>query len=140
MIRYELKDKERQAALEKALPGFGEALQATCEGEYNDGFCYINVVISNHETWAIGGHLSLKKEAICVKHVYDPKAWNDYPEVMPPEGTLMRIEGHYQTHRDAHYAGAAIWGNGTWYPTATASKDVVVERFRPWDEKWEDEE
>lgn len=31
MIRYELKDKERQAALEKALPGFDEALQRACK-------------------------------------------------------------------------------------------------------------
>ena len=31
MTRYELKDKERQSALEKALPGFGEALQRACK-------------------------------------------------------------------------------------------------------------
>lgn len=31
MIRYELKDKERQAALEKALPGFADALQRACK-------------------------------------------------------------------------------------------------------------
>lgn len=30
MIRYELKDKERHAALEKALPGFTEALKKVC--------------------------------------------------------------------------------------------------------------
>lgn len=24
---------------------------------------------------------------------YDPNAWNSYPEVTPPEGVLMRIEG-----------------------------------------------
>lgn len=31
MKRYELKDKSRQAALEKALPGFKEALQRAYE-------------------------------------------------------------------------------------------------------------
>ena len=133
MIRYELKDKERQVALEKALPGFMHALQRDCGYQRDNGATYITVATCN---WVV----QILKEDIDGIGEYDPKKWNKYPEVTPPEGTLMRIEGHYQLHRDAHYAGAAIWGNGKWYPTAVASKDVVVERFRPWDEKWEYEE
>lgn len=133
MIRYELKDKERQAALEKALPGFAEALQRDCYHQRADEEGGITYVAVSTYDWIVR---ILKTDIVCAE-AYDPHAWNEYPKVIPPEGALMRVEGHYRLHCQARYIGAARWCNGKWYPAepTTPSKDAVVERFRPWDEE-----
>lgn len=140
MIRYELKDKEYQAALEKVFPGFGKDLQRACEGEYDDGFCYVRVMISNHETCAVGGFLSIKKEAICAEHAYNPHAWNNYPEMTPPEDTPLRCEGHDADTGRPFRAILRFVDGSFCFDSAdpryrrSLFPDMVIDRFRPWDD------
>ena len=136
MIRYELKNRERQEAFEKAFPGFGRALQNACDGQFDDKSGYVRVRFSRVEDTFYDGGLSIKKAAICTKEVYDPDAWNNYPEVTPPEKVWMRIEmlsqdGGIKTRDVAFYKA------GRWCKFPLDNGEVILGRlrFRPWDEE-----
>ncbi len=142
MIRYELKDKERQAALEKALPVFKKMLQHACENhrpEYFDEHKSVAVFYSTVDgTWGSGEWMiELPTDDIEVIKEYDPNKWNNYPEVTPPEGVLMRIEGQYDKRPELEYYGALMYLEGAWHfaDTSEIADNVIVERFRPWDEE-----
>lgn len=133
MKRYELKDKERQAALEKVFPGFGRLLNEAC------AVCPADTVvhISSH---GVAGQdfphfyeLSFPRSIIEEVVAYDPKGWNDYPEVTPPERVLMQIEGRDGDGDAFHFSG--YFKNRMWvdeYGYALAMNIYTVERFRPW--------
>ena len=142
MIRYELKDKERQACLEKALPGFAKRLHECYAAQQSDGYRFI--VVDRREgrpSINDGGDrpaywkIDIRKDDIEAVEQYDPKKWNKYPEVTPPKGILMRCEGQYRY--GGKFIGAAVWCKGIWYPAEPMALpgDVTVERFRPWDEE-----
>ena len=136
MKRYELKDKERQAAFEKIFPGFGRLLNEAC------AVCPADTVvhISSH---GVAGQdfphfyeLSFPRSIIEEVVAYDPKGWNDYPEVTPPERVLMQIEGRDDDGDSFHFSG--YFKNRMWvdeYGYALATNIYTVERFRPWDEE-----
>lgn len=142
MIRYELKDKERQAALEKALPVFKKMLQHACENhrpEYFDEHKSVAVFYSTVDgTWGSGEWMiELPTDDIEVIKEYDPNKWNNYPEVTPPEGALMRVEGQYAKRPELEYYGALMYLEGAWHfaDTVEIADNVIVERFRSWDEE-----
>lgn len=120
MIRYELKDKERQAALEKALPVFKKMLQHACENhrpEYFDEHKSVAVFYSTADgAWGSGEWMiELPTDDIEVIKEYDPNKWNNYPEVTPPEGVPMRLEV-VEASWDRSLEGerlCAIWKVGT---------------------------
>ena len=68
---------------------------------------------------------------------YDPHGWNDFPEVEPPEGVLMRVECRDGRKACAKYrlfieGGSWCDVNGGAWPEAYSQS---VARFRPWDEE-----
>ena len=62
---------------------------------------------------------------------YDPHNWNEYPNVIPPEGILMRIETD-------KFRDCAIFKNGHWFSDygveASSKITCPVRRFRPWED------
>lgn len=139
MTRYELKDSGRQAALEKALPGFEEALQNSCKNQFNDPTNFVNVAIRNDKGVGYECLICIQKNAILVKGTYDPNKWNNYPGVTPPIGVPMRIE--YKTCK-GHIGGIlALFFDGMWHrctpdgTTCFLPLDRDVKRFRPWDDE-----
>ena len=143
MIRYELKDKEHQAALEKALPGFSEELQARCAWAFEDEENYVGVShCDGVQHPGFYWEVDVPKEQIEVIGKYDSKKWNKFPEVTPPEGVWMRVEG--DRARGFHVKHGAIFLRGEWYwripqpsdpsPACAQIDRREVERFRPWDE------
>lgn len=140
-MRYELKDKERQAALEKALPGFTEALKRAYECS-EDGLKGNSRMVSsrfaeNPEPFNWEWAISLPTADLEIIEEYDPHAWNNYPKVTPPEGVLMRIEGQYAKRPELEYYGALMYLEGAWHfaDTVEIADNVIVERFRPWDDE-----
>lgn len=136
MIRYELKDKEKQSAFEKILPGFGDDLQAACDEQFDDEFSHVCVQLNHGKGVFYDGEVSIKKSAICKKEVYDPDAWNEFPEVTPPEKVWMRIEmlsqdGGIKTRDVAFYKA------GRWCKFPLDNGEVILGRLRfcPWDEE-----
>lgn len=73
---------------------------------------------------------------------YDPRAWNDYSKVNPPEGVLMRVECHDGSkacaqlrffEREGFCRPEGLWCDIDGTPWPIADSDAV-DRFRPWDE------
>lgn len=135
MKQYKLKEADRQKALEKALPGFTLELQRACEHEFADPFDYVN--ITNEEGgWSLRLHKILIKEVI----QYDPNAWNNYPEVTPPEKVKMRVEIIFRNPQPGElmaYSGCAVF-NGSYFVDSNTQKGIRVNdlddvRFRPWE-------
>lgn len=143
-MQFKLKDKERQAAFEKALPGFDEELQRLCQN-YQRGEDVVPATAAVHlarfkkrTPWAAGEwSLTLPASDIEVIGKYDPHTWNRFPLVKPPRGILMRAEGRYRY--GGKFVGAAVWDVGRWLPMEpmVGPEDVAIERFRPWEEEKE---
>lgn len=70
---------------------------------------------------------------------YDPHGWNDFPEVEPPEGVLMRVEWREGVELRRGVARYVAWGDNKEF-VWMGERGIIrqVDRFRPWDE--EDEE
>lgn len=144
MIIYTLKDNERQNALEKVFPGFGDDLQAACDDEFDDEFNHVRVRLSHGGGIFRDSRVNIKKAAVCAKEVYDPNKWNNYPEVTPPEDISLRCEGH---DRDTGRPFRAIlrYLDGGFCFDSTDPRlyrslfpGMVIDRFRPWDEEVEE--
>ena len=135
MIRYKLKDRELQAAYEKCLKDFDHHLQIACEGfDDEEETVVLHHLCKMTDKPLIAWELTISKKEIEPIEEYDPHAWNNYPEVTPPVGILMRAEGHYRY--GGIFKGAAAWDNGVWLPLEpmTEPEDIMIDRFRPWDE------
>ena len=69
---------------------------------------------------------------------YNPDDWNIYPEVKPPEGVLMRVEG---MNGDCIFRFSAVFKEGIWCSEDEVPEKVKelgweiegVKRFRPWE-------
>lgn len=77
---------------------------------------------------------------------YDPFKWNDYPAVKPPKGVWMRVEGKVACYfftlarpfsrsvkgcaRFGDFCGKEQWGDEVGQPL-----DMMVTRFRPWEDE-----
>ena len=135
MIRYKLKDRELQAAYEKCLKDFDHHLQIACEGfDDEEETVVLHHLCKMTDKPLIAWELTISKKEIEPVEEYDPHAWNNYPEVTPPVGILMRADGHYRY--GGIFKGAAAWDNGVWLPLEpmTEPEDIMIDRFRPWDE------
>ena len=144
MIRYALKNRERQAAWEKAFPGFGDALQAACDEQFDDKFSYVRVRLTCARILYCDGMLDIKKKAIRTKEGYDPHAWNNYPEVTPPEDISLRCEGHDRDPGRPFRAILRYLDGGFCFDSTdprlyrSLFPGMVIDRFRPWDEEGEE--
>lgn len=137
MIRYRLKDRELQAAYEKCLKDFDHHLQIACEGfDDEEETVVLHHLCKMTDKPLIAWELTISKKEIEPVEEYDPLAWNNYPEVTPPEKVWMQCEGHFTT--GGKYKGGAVYDGEHWYVPilgTLARFNIVIERFRPWDEE-----
>lgn len=138
MIRYELKNKEQQAALEKAFPGFDSDLQAACNDEFDDEFNHVRVRLSHDGGIFRDSRVNIEKAAICAKEVYDPDKWNKFPKITPPENVWMRVETWSAC--GAVVRGVFMYVNGAWRRSkyTDPQNEIKAARFRPWTEEGEE--
>lgn len=64
---------------------------------------------------------------------YDPHNWNEYPNVIPPEGVLMRVECENNLHT------ALVYKNNRWQFESGENfqgfeRIYKVRRYRPWED------
>ena len=131
MTRYELKDKDKQAKFLAVFPDFLTALTNAINHRDPDAR-WIRVQSGEYEY-----SVNVYPEDVETFAEYDPHAWNSYPEVTPPEGVLMRIEGQYAKRPELEYYGALMYLEGAWHfaDTVEIADNVIVERFRPWNDE-----
>lgn len=137
-MKYCLKDHARQEALEKALPQFTSKLQEACNGTpYKRRESLL--VQNNDPEFFLCWQVQIPSSEIEAFAEYDPSKWNPWPEVIPPEGVMMRVEcangnKYAQIYRrfekDGTYGWA--WQDGT--RMANSAVEQIV-RFRPWEDE-----
>ncbi len=142
-MHYELKNKERQEALEKALPGFKEECRRVCEGldgHLDEGtpvmFSTVNFDAASwtRNEWS----LVIPADTLEVIEEYDPKKWNKFPKVTPPENVWMRVETWDAC--GGVVRGVFMYANGAWRRSVYADpqNEIKAARFRPWTEEGEE--
>lgn len=134
-MKYRLKDRELQKKLDEISQGdLSDALEV-CSAAVASALKRGKSTI----IWfGVQPKLSLEITSDMLEAVkeYDPHGWNDFPEVEPPEGVLMRVECHDGRKACAKYrlfieGGSWCDVNGGAWPEAYSQS---VARFRPWDE------
>ena len=135
-MKYRIKDHELQRKLDEATDGeFSQRLQN--DREHMDGMILIGCM-GMIEDRRRHNHTKLQRMTLCfatdeIEEVaeYNPHGWNAFPEVEPPEGVWMRCETDVNAieHKIRHIAK---FDGREWRDYL--SKQVVVHRFRPWDE------
>lgn len=138
MMKYRLKDKYTQKRLDEISNGdFTERLQESV----SDVVPCVVVMFGEfpHYTATFD-----RKEIEEIPAIYDPTIWNEWPNVEPPEKTLLRIE--IITERigegtpepsggKVRCRGCATYSHGFWMLGEKITvKPRETVRFRPWDD------
>ena len=139
MSRFKLKDRERQKAYETWLRDFDHHLQIACEGfDDEEDTVVLHHLCKMTDKPLIAWELTISKTEIEDTERYNPNRWNEYPKVTPPGRVLMQVEGRY-TNKSDDFKGALTFSQGHWYLNNRyqdeAPDNIIVERFRPWDDK-----
>lgn len=130
-----LKDRELERKLNELSGGeFSRILSEETDTKYGD--CVSFVI---HKNADIELSVFIRPEAIEIE--YNPHGWNNFPEVTPPEGELMRVELFNLMLRKITRA-CAIYCNETWYAELNGEPNGTLElagmtkvkRFRPWED------
>lgn len=134
-MKFRLKNKDLQVQLDALSGGdFSRRLDELMTGEPVNlwaNMCGAKTVqITFGETREFSVRIPV--DDIEEVHEYDPHGWNDFPEVEPPEGVLMRVECN-------QIKTCLVFENGKWrYPSGESFENYEfafpVKRFRPWDE------
>lgn len=147
MTKYRLKDAELQKKFDEISNGdFSRGLRRFIESGYlgtGPNFvafgdmqpCGFADGFGNFRRFSV---CLLKHELEIVKE-YNPNDWNDYPDVTPLEGELMRVEVEYPEGDVLRQC--AIFEDGIWWneengnPNANEVEylSAKVKRFRPWE-------
>lgn len=133
-MKFKLKNQTQQAEIEEKFPEFDKHLQKQCQKQMDDETDFVLITFKPSENSRVV--IAIPKEEVLVTPEYNPDAWNDFPEVTPPEGILMRVE----TKTGGRFC--ATVKDGRWI-VDTQIKDPEggmilaeiddVKRFRPWE-------
>lgn len=127
-MKYCLKDKELQKKLDNISRG--EFSQKLNEGAKLNGILGVFEVRFH----ICGCYVEEHRE-------YNPKSWNDFPAVTPPEGVLMATEFYWSQkdfEEECPCRSCWMFKNGKWH--WMDGRDCLVDygwkniRFRPWEE------
>ena len=139
-MTWHLKDRELERVLEKYSDGnFVKALNFAIERDWIDA---ANVVTVEFERKFLSrgytNDLSFRTDELEEVPEYNHHAWNNYPEVTPPEGVLMRVE---IDSNGILLRNCAIFSGADWRITSDGSAVYAdgytldnVKRFRPWED------
>ncbi len=146
MKKYRLKNKELQKKLDalSEVHQFSGRLQTACERQFRDLFNHVLVefgrvaVLNGSDTFT---HVFyIPKSDIEEYEGYNPKKWNKFPEVEPPEDVWMRCVMTDIHHNNRIVRVGAKFSAGAWrdHEGVAFEPRFRVDKFKPWDE--EDEE
>ena len=126
-MKYRLKDQELQSKLDELTNGeFSASLKGNIEPtDYYRRFNVDGI-----------GVISVMLNSSCLEERfdYDPRSWNPFPEVTPPEGVLMRVEFIWNDGSPGRCCGK-LW-NGVWVSSDDLNLEIeCVKRFRPWEDE-----
>lgn len=132
-MKYRLKDRELQRKLDALSDEnrFSDHLQRECESVKKWGSTFIQVVFGPvAEPFGMSFTANFRLCDIEEVREHDPTKWNNYPEVTPPEGALMRVEGEH-----AYAARYVVDDVGGYWMSDDGFELDNVYRFRPWEDE-----
>lgn len=133
-MTWHLKDRELEKVFEDySGRKFVKALNYAIEQENIDSECIVYVEFGRE---FLGGDfvencLCFRTDEVEDVPEYNPKAWNEYPKITPPEGVPMRVE------TNMGFGFKARFEHGDWLDNrndVVGFDDGNVIRFRPWSE------
>lgn len=145
-MKYRLKDGQLQKKLDtlSEVHQFSVRLQTTCERQFRDLFNYVRVefgrVAMIYGSDAFTHTFFILKSDIEEYEEYNPKTWNKFPEVEPPEDVWMRCVMTDIHHNNRIVRVGAKFSAGAWrdHEGVAFEPRFRVDKFKSWDE--EDEE
>lgn len=141
-MKYRLKDRELQRKLDELSDGdFSRQLASNKKRIFAELNFLKQMTLWFRKSEGPFHALVITPDMVEKVREYDPHGWNDFPEVEPPEGVLMRVECRDGRKASAKYrlfieGGSWCDVNGGAWPESYSQS---VARFRPWDAP-EDEE
>ena len=141
-MTWHLKDRELEKKLIEIAPDFVESLNESLKlGEYEENSRTYEILFGPYEG-CYKFEMHVFDEELEEVPEYNPKAWNEYPAVKPPEGEMMRVEYFSLILRKLGRT-CAIFCNGQWFVEIDGEPDtefpleetmIKVKRFRPWED------
>lgn len=136
-MKYRLKDRELQRKLDELSDGdFSRQLASNKKRIFAELNFLKQMILWFRKSEGPFHALMITPDMVEKVREYDPHNWNEYPEVTPPEGVWMRCETDVNAigHKIRH---VAKFDGREWRDYL--SKQVVVHRFRSWDNPEDDE-
>lgn len=138
-MTWHLKDRELEKKLIEVCPNFFNELNLSLSGVpdgHKFGFVYVEFHRQFGDNRWVKSKLAFFDREVEYVQDYNPKAWNEYPDVTPPFDKDMRVElddGLRYCARYHKFSDGCFWvsTNGTCFPNYLNYKVV---RFRPWED------
>ena len=118
MKTYSLKDKEALEQISTLCPSFPDRLQDACARELDEDGVEVTIYI--------------RRDDLEITEAYKPNKWNNFPDVRPPHGVVMRCERFVYPGegRDDRYA--ASFDGEKWH-SASGAECPAPDKFRSWE-------
>lgn len=150
--KYHLKDKKKEQLLSQLCKDsntFLEALQPIAEKLYNHEYDILEVKFGDLPVCKEYS-IALRREEIIKINEYNPKIWNNFLKVVPPEYVPLRLEVLREIKRDycsevSRQCYCAIWDGRHFFvanvngPAIQIDQDELISKelevyFKAWDD------
>lgn len=128
-MTWHLKDRDLERKLVELYPSFLDDLKFGVMHKWNRHCVHVECTRVRGNGSIPNDTVSFWDDELEEVHEYNPRAWNKYPAVKPPEGVPMRVE------TNMGFGFKATFEHGDWLDNRN---DIVgfgdgdVVRFRPW--------
>ena len=132
-MKYRLKNREFQAQLDRLSRGdFSRRLDEWNGDRSQELVNFSFGEETGHDSFPRTFETAIRTADIEEVPTYDPSTWNEWPNVIPPEGVDMRVEV-LSKDGEVIFKGASVFVTDAWNIGGHWYDDRRV-RFRPWDD------
>ena len=137
-MTWHLKDRELEKKLIGIAPDFVDSLNESLKlGEHEENSWTYEILFGPYEG-CYKFEMHVYDDELEDVPEYNPKAWNEYPAVTPPDNVLMRLEftETESTGKPKRHYVAATFNGITWgvRDCSLAGEEMIKCRFRPWED------
>lgn len=145
-MTWHLKDRELEKKLIEICPNFLECIDFAIQTKEKDAdYIYLEFDRERENVTLGFNYLYFWDDELEDILEYNPKDWNDYPKVIPPENVVMRCEIYterYDTYTPEPKGGelvdrtSGVWNGHGWDFNSLnyVVPDNWTIRFRPWED------
>lgn len=134
-MTWHLKDRELEKKLIERYPDFLISLNSDAYSKSGLGFVFSIILWRKINGKNYDDVMTFCTDELEEVPEYNPKGWNKFPQVWPPENVRMRVEFQYKNKPEKTYHACFYFFSGKWYwDTCNYSIDPSIGniRFRPW--------